>query len=72
VLKDKWEKKHPIVIQSRERNWGKPTHYFQYPDAIRKLIYTTNTMEGYHRQIRKITKTKRSFTGDQALMKLIF
>jgi putative transposase len=72
ALKDKWEKKYPIVIQSWERNWGKLTHYFQYPDAIRKLIYTTNTIEGYHRQIRKVTKTKGSFTSDQALMKLIF
>jgi putative transposase len=72
ALKDKWEKKYPIVIQSWERNWGKLTHYLQYPDAIRKLIYTTNTIEGYHRQIRKVTKTKGSFTSDQALMKLIF
>lgn len=72
ALKDKWEKKYPIVIQSWERNWSKLTHYFLYPDAIRKLIYTTNTIEGYHRQIRKVTKTKGSFTSDQALMKLIF
>ena len=72
ALKDKWEKKYPIVIQSWERNWSKLTHYLLYPDAIRKLIYTTNTIEGYHRQIRKVTKTKGSFTSDQALMKLIF
>jgi transposase-like protein len=72
ALKGKWEKKYPIVIQSWERNWTKLTHYFQYPDAIRKLIYTTNTIEGYHRQIRKVTKTKGSFTSDQALIKLIY
>lgn len=45
---------------------------FQYSDAIRKLIYTTNAIEGFHRQVRKVTKTKGAFTSDMALLKLIY
>lgn len=71
-LQDKWNKKYPVVISSWQRNWDKLTTYFKYPAEIRKLIYTTNTIEGYHRQIRKVTKTKGSFTSDMALLKLIY
>jgi putative transposase len=52
------EKKHPIVIDSWQRNWEKLSTYFKHPEAIRKLVYTTNTIEGY-RQIRKVTKNQR-------------
>jgi putative transposase len=45
-----------MVISSWEKNWPKLATYFKYPASIRKLIYTTNTIEGYHRQIRKVTK----------------
>jgi transposase-like protein len=72
ALKEKWGKKYPMVLDSWERNWGKLSTYFKYPPAIRKLIYTTNTIEGYHRQIRKVTKNKGVFTSDMALLKLIF
>jgi len=71
-LSEKWKKKYPIVIQSWERNWEKLTTYFQYTQHIRKLIYTTNTVEGYHRQIRKVTKTKGAFPSDDALIKLVY
>lgn len=71
-LSEKWSKKYPVVIGSWQRNWEKLTTYFAYPEAIRKLIYTTNTIEGYHRQIRKVTKTKGAFTSDMALLKLIY
>lgn len=71
-LKEKWNKKYPMVIASWESNWPKLSTYFKYPDGIRKLIYTTNTIEGYHRQIRKVTKNKGVFTSDMALLKLIF
>lgn len=71
-LSEKWKYKYPIVIQSWERNWGKLTTYFQYTAPIRKLIYTTNAVEGYHRQIRKVTKTKGAFTSDMALLKLVY
>lgn len=61
-LADKWEAKYPVVLQSWRYNWEKLTTYFQYTAPIRKLIYTTNAVEGYHRQIRKVTKTKGAFT----------
>ena len=72
ALSEKWNKKYPVVVESWKRNWEKLTTYFKYPAAIRKLVYTTNTIEGYHRQIRKVTKTKGSFTSDMALLKLMY
>ena len=72
ALSEKWNKKYPVVIESWKRNWERLTTYFKYPAAIRKLVYTTNTIEGYHRQIRKVTKTKGAFTSDIALLKLIY
>lgn len=71
-LAETWEKKYTVVIGSWRNNWEKLTAYFKYPAAIRKLIYTTNTIEGYHRQIRKVTKTKGAFTSDMALLKLVY
>lgn len=71
-LKEKWSKKYPMVISSWENNWSKLSTYFKYPTGIRKIIYTTNTIEGYHRQIRKVTKNKGVFTSDMALLKLIY
>jgi transposase-like protein len=71
-LSGKWEKKYPIVIASWQNNWEKLSTYFQYTEDIRKAIYTTNTIEGFHRQVRKVTKTKGAFPSDMALMKLIY
>lgn len=71
-LDEKWGNKYVKVIESWRRNWSKLTTYFRYDAAIRKLIYTTNTIEGFHRQVRKVTKTKGAFTSDMALIKLIY
>jgi putative transposase len=71
-LDQKWGKKYPLVINSWRNNWGKLSTYFKYDPAIRKLIYTTNTIEGFHRQVRKVTKTKGAFPSDMALLKLIY
>lgn len=71
-LSEKWSKKYGVVISSWQKNWEKLSTYFKYPAEIRKLIYTTNTIEGYHRQIRKVTKTKGAFTSDMALLKLMY
>ena len=68
----KWGKKYPVVIKSWRNNWEKLSTFFAYPEAIRRVIYTTNTIEGYHRQLRKVTKTKGAFTSDMALLKLIY
>lgn len=57
-LDQKWGEKYPIVIKSWQDNWEKLTEYFQFTSDIRRMIYTTNTVEGYHRQIRKVTKTR--------------
>lgn len=72
LVAEKWGKKYPIAIQSWQRNWERLSPYFAYPDAIRKVMYTTNIIEGFHRQVRKITKTKGAFTSDTALLKLIY
>ena len=72
VLDKKWGKKYPLVINSWRNNWPKLSTYFKYDPAIRKLIYTTNTIEGFHRQVRKVTKTKGAFPSDLALLKLIY
>jgi transposase-like protein len=71
-LEETWGKKYPVVIRSWNNNWEKLSTYFQYDEHIRKLIYTTNAVEGFHRQIRKVTKTKGSFPNDMALLKLIY
>ncbi|MCU0420619.1 MAG: IS256 family transposase [Cyclobacteriaceae bacterium] len=72
VLTEKWGKKYPLVTHSWRNNWHKLSTYFKYDPAIRKLIYTTNTIEGFHRQVRKVTKTKGAFTSDMALLKLVY
>jgi putative transposase len=72
LLESKWGEMYPIVIKSWRDNWERLTEYFQYTPAIRKLIYTTNTVEGYHRQVRKVTKTKGVFPTDNSLEKLVY
>lgn len=57
-LEEKWGEKYPIVIKSWQDNWERLTEYFQFTSDIRRMIYTTNTVEGYHRQVRKVTKTR--------------
>lgn len=71
-LDEKWGKKYPLVLKSWQTNWEKLTTYFDYDQQIRRLIYTTNAVEGFHRQVRKVTKTKGVFPNDMALLKLIY
>jgi len=71
-LDQKWGKKYPMVIKSWRKNWDRLTVYFNYSKPIRKIIYTTNTVESFHRQLRKVTKTKGAFVSDDALMKLLY
>lgn len=72
ALEEKWGKKYEIVIKSWRTNWHKLTTFFKYADEIRRLIYTTNPIEGMHRQMRKVTKTKGAFTSDMGLLKLLY
>lgn len=71
-LEEKWGGKYPVVIESWQRNWEELSQYFEYAEPIRKIIYTTNAVEGFHRQVRKVTKTKGAFTNDMALLKLVY
>ena len=71
-FQEKWEQKYPLVIKSWENNWVELTTYFKYPYEVRRLIYTTNAIEGYHRQLRKVTKTKSTYPSDDALRKVIY
>ena len=67
-----WGDKYPIVIQSWRKKWDNLSVYFRYPEAIRKVIYTTNSIEAVHRQFRKLTKTKGGFPNDNSLLKLLY
>jgi transposase-like protein len=71
-LEEKWGKKHPVPISSWYNNWEHLSTFFKYDAHIRKVIYTTNIVEGFHRQVRKVTKTKGAFTSDNALLKLVY
>ncbi len=72
VLEDKWNDKYPIVIKSWRNNWERLSQYFKYPEDIRRIIYTTNTIESVHRQFRKLTKTKGAFPNQDSLLKLLY
>ena len=72
TLENKWNDKYPIVIRSWRNNWERLTHYFKYPEDIRRIIYTTNTIEAVHRQFRKLTKTKGAFPNQDSLLKLLY
>jgi transposase-like protein len=72
ILAKKWEGKYPVVIKSWQENWHKLSTYFKYTEDIRRIIYTTNTIEGFHRQVRKVTKNKGAFPNDEALLKLVY
>ena len=71
-LEEKWGKQYPMVIKSWQQNWDNLSTYFKYSAEIRRLIYTTNPIEGFQRQVRKYTKTKGAFTSENALFKLVF
>lgn len=71
-LGEKWGKKYPAVIKSWQSNWESLSQYFKYPEELRRIIYTTNIVEGFHRQVRKYTKNKGAFTSENALIKLIY
>ncbi len=71
-LDQQWGKKYAIVIKSWRANWNELATYFNYSGAIRKMMYTTNIIEGFNRQIRKVTKTKGNFTSEAALLKLLY
>ena len=71
-LEEKWGDKYLLAIKSWRNNWEELSTFFKYPPEIRRIIYTTNAMEGYNRQLRKVTKTKPAFPTDEALLKILY
>ncbi|MFD2903789.1 transposase [Sphingobacterium anhuiense] len=71
-LRGETGKKYPVAAKSWMDSWTNLSTFFEYDEQVRKTIYTTNPIEGMHRQIRKITKSKGAFSYEQALMKLMF
>ena len=72
LFEEKWGKKYMAVVKSWRDNWLELTTYFKYDQSIRKLIYTTNHIENFNRQLRKFTKTKTSYPTDDSLLKSIY
>ena len=72
ALEDKWGAKYPASVTSWRNNWPQLSVYFKYPPEIRRLIYTTNAIENFNRQLRKVTKAKSVFPTDDALFKILY
>jgi putative transposase len=71
-FREKWDKKYPQIAKSWENNWTELSTYFKYPEEVRRLIYTTNAVEGFHRMLRKYTKTKTTYPTDDAVRKSVY
>ena len=72
ALEDTWGDKYSIVIDSWNNNWENLSTYFNFPPEIRKIIYTTNAIEGFNRQLRKFTKIRTTFPTDDSLRKALY
>ena len=72
LFKDKWDSKYPKIYKSWNDNWATLSTYFKYPEAVRRLIYTTNAIEGFNRQLWKVTKSKTVFPSDDSLLKMLY
>lgn len=72
ALDEKWGKKYSSTISSWRNNWAELATYFKYPQELRKIIYTTNSIENFNRQLRKVTKSKTIFPTDDALFKMLY
>ena len=68
----RWDKKYPKISASWQENWANLSTYFKFPQEVRRLIYTTNAIEGFNRQLRKVTKAKSVFPTDDSLLKMLY
>ena len=66
------DKKYPKISQSWRANWANLSTYFKYPQEVYRLIYTTNAIEGFNRQLRKVTRAKSVFPSDDSLLKILY
>ena len=71
-LETVWSSKYPSAVKSWRDNWCELATMFKYPEPIRRIIYTTNALENFNRQLRKVTKTKSAFVNDDALLKQLY
>ena len=69
---ERWDKKYPRISASWRENWPSLSTYFKFPEELRRLIYTTNAIEGFNRQLRKVTKAKAVFPTDDSLLKMLY
>lgn len=72
TFSEHWDKKYPTISQSWWANWANLSTYFKFPQELRRLIYTTNAIEGFNRQLRKVTKAKSVFPTDESLFKMLY
>jgi len=72
LVNEQWAGRYPAMIRSWLNNWQRLSNYFKYPKEIRRIIYTTNIIESFHSQLRKATKSKRIFSSDISLLKLLY
>ena len=72
VFSEHWDRKYPKISISWRNNWPNLSTYFKYPQEVRRLIYTTNAIEGFNRQLRKVTKAKSVFPTDDSLLKMLY
>lgn len=68
----KWDTKYPKISRPWRENWANLSTYFKYPQEVRRLIYTTNSIEGFNRQLRKVTKSRSVFPTDDSLFKMLY
>lgn len=71
-LSEKWSGQYGLAVKSWETNWEELSQYFNYAPEIRRIIYTTNGIEGYHRQLRKVSKTRAVFPTVDSVRKLFY
>ena len=69
---EKWNSKYPKIYKSWSERWATLATYFKYPEEVRRLVYTTNTVEGFKWQLRKVTKSRTVFPTDDSLLKLLY
>ncbi len=68
----KWGKQYPHIAKSWQNNWQNLIIFLQYPEVIRRIIYTTNAIEGLNSQLRKVTNNKRGFPNDDSVFKTLY
>ena len=72
IFSEKWDKKYPAISRSWHKNWSNIITIFDYPDEIRKIIYTTNAIESLNSAIRKSINNRKFFPNDQSALKVVY